>query len=86
MSTFTCSHHNVPEDWCLLLKTDCVPGRPGCVLRGKSEFLFPAEERIRDEVARGTVAVKDLSRGEQFEAPDAELATALLKAKGDQHA
>ena len=39
-----------------------------------------------DEAARGTVAVKDLSRGEQFEAPDAELATALLKAKGDQHA
>ena len=49
MSTFTCSHHNVPEDWCLLLKTDCVPGRPGCVLRGKSVFLVPAEERIREK-------------------------------------
>ena len=49
MSTFTCSHHNVPEDWCQLLKTDCVPGRPGCVLRGKSVFLFPVEERIREK-------------------------------------
>ncbi len=51
MSTFTCSHHNVPEDWCLLLKTDCVPGRPGCVLRGKNVFLVPVEERIREKEA-----------------------------------
>ena len=49
MSTFTCAHHNVPADWCLLLKTDCVPGRPGCVLRGKSVFLVPVEERIREK-------------------------------------
>ena len=53
MSTFTCAHHDVPADWCQLLKTDCVPGRPGCVLRGKSVFLVPAEERIREkELAR----------------------------------
>jgi hypothetical protein len=51
MSTFTCSHHNVPEDWCQLLDTDCVPGRPGCVLRGKSVFLVPVEERIREKEA-----------------------------------
>ncbi|HLP06883.1 MAG TPA: hypothetical protein VK178_01865 [Opitutaceae bacterium] len=47
--TFTCAHHDVPEDWCQLLKTDCVPGRPGCVLRGKSVFLVPVEERIREK-------------------------------------
>lgn len=41
-------HHNVTEDWCQLLKTDCVPGRSGCVLDGKSVFLVPVEERIRD--------------------------------------
>lgn len=51
MSTFTCPHHNVPEDWCLLLRTDCVPGRPGCVLRGKNTFLVPVEERIREKEA-----------------------------------
>jgi histidyl-tRNA synthetase len=37
--------------------------------------------RGSDEAARGTVAVKDLRRGEQFEAGEAELAAALLKAK-----
>ena len=29
------------------LKTDCVPGRKGCVLVGKAEFAVPAEERVR---------------------------------------
>ena len=32
---------------CLPLKTDCVPGRKGCVLAGQTTFLVPAEERIR---------------------------------------
>ena len=39
-----------------------------------------------DEAARGTVAVKDLRRGEQFEAGEGELAAALLKAKDTGHA
>jgi histidyl-tRNA synthetase len=42
--------------------------------------------RGEDEAARGTVAVKDLRRGEQFEANDAEIANALLKAKETGHA
>jgi histidyl-tRNA synthetase len=42
--------------------------------------------RGQDEAARGTVAVKDLRRGEQFEANDAEIANALLKAKETGHA
>lgn len=45
--TFTCPHLDPGRDWCLLLKTDCVPGRPGCVLRKTSTFLVPVEERIR---------------------------------------
>lgn len=45
--TFTCPHLRPDDEWCLLLKTDCVPGRPGCVMRGKSVFLVPVEERIR---------------------------------------
>jgi histidyl-tRNA synthetase len=41
--------------------------------------------RGSDEAARGTVAVKDLCSGEQFEAGGGELASALLKAKeGDR--
>ena len=47
MSSFTCQHLNVSDDQCLLLKTDCVPGRKGCVLAGQTTFLVPAEERIR---------------------------------------
>ncbi len=47
MSSFTCPHFDLANDWCLLLKTDCVPGRKGCVLRGKVNFLIPAEERVR---------------------------------------
>ena len=47
MSSFTCQHLDVADDQCRLLKTDCVPGRKGCVLAGKTTFLVPAEERIR---------------------------------------
>jgi histidyl-tRNA synthetase len=42
--------------------------------------------RGSDETARGTVAIKDLRRGEQFEVAEAELATALLQAKGSHAA
>jgi hypothetical protein len=45
--TFTCPHLDPTSDWCLLLRTDCVPGRPGCVLRKTSHFLVPVEDRIR---------------------------------------
>jgi len=47
MSSFTCQHLDVAADQCLLLKADCVPGRKGCVLAGKTTFLVPAEERVR---------------------------------------
>lgn len=45
MSSFSCPH--IVETGCTRLKTDCVPGRRGCVLRGKVHFLIPAEERVR---------------------------------------
>ena len=32
--------------FCLRLKVDCIPGRPGCVLGRKSGFAFSFEERI----------------------------------------
>ena len=47
MSSFTCQHLEVADDQCLLLKTDCVPGRKGCVLAGETTFLIPADERVR---------------------------------------
>ena len=46
MSSFTCPHLDLENDYCLRLKTDCVPERTGCVLRN-DEFLIPAEDRLR---------------------------------------
>lgn len=51
MSSFSCPHYNVKEDACILLKTDCVPGRKGCVLARNSKFAFSVEERIRRKEA-----------------------------------
>lgn len=47
MGSFSCQHIDEVRDFCLLLKTDCIPGRKGCVLRGTSKFAVPAEERVR---------------------------------------
>jgi hypothetical protein len=47
MSSFTCPHFDLANDWCLLLKTDCVPGRKGCVLPKDTAFATPIEERLR---------------------------------------
>ncbi len=45
--SFSCPHFCPDDEHCLRLKTDCVPGRRGCVLDGKSVFAVPAEERVR---------------------------------------
>jgi len=37
------------------VRSDCVPGRPGCVLRGNSVFAVPPEERLRDKATRSEV-------------------------------
>lgn len=44
--SFSCPHFDIDRDACLRLKTDCVPGRPGCVIVGAT-FAMPVEERIR---------------------------------------
>lgn len=48
MSSFTCSHFDQKEN-CFLLKTKCVPGRKGCVLKGKVEFIISADERLKNQ-------------------------------------
>ncbi len=47
MSSFSCPHLDMQRDYCVRLDTDCVPGRPGCVLAKNSVFAVPVEERIR---------------------------------------
>ena len=49
MSSFSCPNFDMDRDYCLRLHTDCVPGRPGCVLAKNSVFAVPAEERIREK-------------------------------------
>jgi hypothetical protein len=45
--SFACPHFDIDRDACLRLKTDCVPGRPGCVLAG-STFAVSVEQRLRE--------------------------------------
>jgi hypothetical protein len=49
MSSFSCPNFEMQRDYCMKLKTDCVPGRPGCVLARNSVFAVPAEVRIREK-------------------------------------
>lgn len=65
--SFSCPHFCPDEDHCLRLKTDCVPGRKGCVLEGKAVFAVPAEERVRlreEEKRREALAERPSNRRE----------------------
>lgn len=46
MGSFSCPHKRVKETYCLRLETDCVPGRPGCVLPEDTTFETPWQERV----------------------------------------
>ena len=48
---FSRSHFWPDEDRGLRLKTDCVPGRLGCVLEDNAVFAVPAEQRVREREA-----------------------------------
>lgn len=45
--SFSCPHFDINRDWCLRLDKDCVPGRPGCVIKN-AVFAVPVEQRIRE--------------------------------------
>lgn len=45
--SFSCPFFRPGDDYCLRLKTDCVPGRRGCVLPRDTVFAVAAEERVR---------------------------------------
>lgn len=50
--SFFCPHFDHATEACAKLKCECVPGRPGCVLRGKVTFLEPAPERVKRRSGR----------------------------------
>jgi hypothetical protein len=60
--SFSCPHFRPEDEYCLRLKTDCVPGRRACVLEGKAVFAVPAEERVRllEEEKRAKSGLPDL--------------------------
>lgn len=47
--SFSCPHFRLNDEYCLLLKTDCVPGRRGCVIGKNTVFAVPAEVRVREK-------------------------------------
>ncbi len=48
MSSFSCQFLDSAKSYCIRLKKDCIPGRQGCVLKGRYVFATPVEKRIND--------------------------------------
>ena len=48
--------------FCLRLKVDCIPGRPGCVLGRKTGFAFSLEERLAANKPKQKLRVRSTSR------------------------
>ena len=46
--TFSCKNFDFNSENCMKLKTDCIPGRPGCVLEGKVKFSEVIETRLTE--------------------------------------
>jgi len=44
--TFACTNYDYNTDKCQKLKTECIPGRPGCVLDGKVKLSEELQKRI----------------------------------------
>jgi len=47
MSSWSCPYLDEKNDFCRRLKTDCVPGRRGCILPVNIRFAVSAEERVK---------------------------------------
>lgn len=47
--SFSCPHFRLDDEFCLRLKTDCVPGRKGCVISADTVYAVPAEVRVREK-------------------------------------
>ena len=46
--TFSCKNFDFNNDDCLMLKTDCIMGRPGCVLEGRVTVSEEIEKKLKD--------------------------------------
>ena len=46
--TFSCKNFDFNTEDCLKLNSECIPGRPGCVLTGKVKFSEDIEKKLKD--------------------------------------
>jgi len=46
--TFSCKNFDFNAEKCLKLKAECIPGRPGCVLKGKVNFSEDIIKKLKD--------------------------------------
>ena len=44
--TFYCKNFEIGTDQCTKLHSECIPGRPGCVLEGRMALSEELEARI----------------------------------------
>ncbi len=59
MSSFSCQYLDKNETYCIRLKTDCVPGRNGCVLKGRFAFAVPADKRVEEKAKAKNLIAKE---------------------------
>jgi len=45
--TFSCKNFDFNAENCMKLNTDCIPGRPGCVLEGRVKFSEDIEQKLK---------------------------------------
>jgi hypothetical protein len=46
--TFSCPHYDLNAEGCRKLRLECIPTRPGCVLKGKIEVSPDIERRLEE--------------------------------------
>jgi hypothetical protein len=65
--TFYCKNFDCNLSICNKLRSECIPGRPGCVLEGKVKFSEAIEERLKDPAEKKPVPRRN-SRGQRVAA------------------
>lgn len=45
--TFSCKNFDFNADHCMKLHTECIPGRPGCVLEGRVAVSEEIEKKLK---------------------------------------
>ena len=46
--TFYCKNFDLNTEDCLKLKSDCIMGRPGCLLEGRVALSEEIEKKLKD--------------------------------------